>query len=76
MAPIVHGLEAEYYGRVTFIYLDASDPATREFQRELGFAVQPEFYLLDGSGTVLNKWFGFQEADVFRSQFNLYPTSD
>ncbi len=76
MAPIVHGLEAEYYGKVAFVYLDASDTATRVFQRELGFAVQPEFYLLDAEGAVLSKWFGFQEADVFRSQFDLSLTSD
>ena len=73
---MVHGLEAEYHGRIAFVFLDASDPATREFQRELGFAVQPEFYLLDERGTVLYKWYGFQEADVFRSQFDLTLISD
>lgn len=70
MAPIVHGLEAEYSGRIGFAFLDADDPATRDFQRTLGFAVQPEFYLLDGEGNVLYKWFGaVQEAD-FRAQFD------
>ena len=50
MAPIVHGLEARYYGKISFYYLDADDPATTEFQRQFGFRVQPEFYLLDGQG--------------------------
>lgn len=69
MAPIVHGLEAEYVGRIQFTYLDADDQATRDFQRSLGFAYQPEFYLLDGAGNVLQKWFGFVSADDFRAVF-------
>jgi thioredoxin-related protein len=69
MAPIVHGLEAEYYGKVQFTYLDADDQATKDFQRSLGLAYHPEFYLLDGAGNVLQKWFGFVSADDFRSVF-------
>lgn len=69
MAPIVHGLEAEYVGRIQFTYLDADDPATKDFQRSLGFAYQPEFYLLDGAGIVLQKWFGYVSADDFRAVF-------
>ena len=53
MAPMVHGLEAKYYGKVKFSYLDASDPNTQDFQRALGFRYQPEFYLLDGQGNLL-----------------------
>lgn len=70
MAPIVHGLEAEYFGRINFVYLDAGDRATAEFQRSLGFAVQPEFYLLDGEGMVLKKWFGYVRAEDFRAVFD------
>jgi len=72
MAPIVHGLEAEYFGKVKFSYLDADDQATIEFQHSLGFAYQPEFYLLDGSGDVLQKWFGAVKADDFRAAFSKY----
>lgn len=70
MAPIVHGLEAEYFGRINFVFLDAGDPATRDFQRTLGFAVQPEFYLLDGEGNVLHRWYGSVADYDFRQQFN------
>ena len=35
MAPMVHGLEAKYYGRIKFTYLDAGNPQTRKFQRDL-----------------------------------------
>ena len=72
MAPMVHGLEAEYYGKVKFNYLDADDPRTDTFQRTLGFVYQPEFYLLDANGNVLKKLVGFVSADDFRSLFNEY----
>ncbi len=52
MAPMVHGLEAEYFGRIKFTYLDADDPNTRDFQQALGFYYQPEVYFLDPAGSV------------------------
>jgi hypothetical protein len=65
MAPMVHGLEAKYFGRIAFSYLDADDPRTDGFQRALGFYYQPELYLLDANGNVLKKWVGYvQEADL------------
>lgn len=72
MAPMVHGLEAEYYGRVKFSYLDADDPLTESFQRTLGFVYQPEFYLLDADGNVLKKLIGFKSENDFRSLFDEY----
>lgn len=70
MAPMVHGLEAEYSGKIHFVYLDADDPGTREFQRALGFRYQPEFYLLDGTGLILHKWVGLVSADQFEAEFS------
>lgn len=72
MAPMVHGLEAQYDGRIRFTYLDADDANTREFQRALGFNYQPEFYLLDGDGNVLKKWVGFVPQEEFESVFAQY----
>jgi len=72
MAPMVHGLEAEYFGKVKFSYLDADDPDTDVFQRTLGFAYQPEFYILDASGNVLKKMIGFVSEEEFRSTLNSY----
>jgi len=66
----VHGLEAEYFGKVDFYFLDADDPATQEFQRQLGFNYQPEFYLLDSSGNVIKKWIGYVSADDLRAEFD------
>ena len=69
MAPMVHGLEAEYFGKVKFSYLDAGDPNTDAFQRTLGFNYQPEFYLLDANGNVLKKFIGFVSKDEFVAEF-------
>ena len=71
MAPVVHGLEAEYYGKINFAFLDAGDPATDQFKSEFGFRVQPEFYLVDGQGQVIKKWFGYVAEDEFRAEFQI-----
>jgi hypothetical protein len=72
MAPMVHGLEAEYSGKIKFSYLDADDPNTDAFQRALGFAYQPEFYLLDANGNVLKKFIGFVSQEDFTAEFAKY----
>jgi thioredoxin-related protein len=72
MAPMVHGLEAKYYGKIKFTYLDADDPRTRDFQRTLGFVYQPEIYLLDGNGNLLQKWVGYTSQEEFEAVFAQY----
>ncbi len=72
MAPMVHGLEAEYFGRIKFLFLDADDPRTDAFQRTLGFYYQPELYLLDANGNILKKFVGFTSEDQLRSAFDQY----
>jgi len=69
MAPMVHGLEAKYYGKIKFTYLDADDSRTRGFQQALGFYYQPEVYLLDANGSVLKKWVGYTTAEQFEDVF-------
>ncbi|NJC98499.1 MAG: hypothetical protein FIB03_19560 [Anaerolineae bacterium] len=69
MAPMVHGLEAKYFGRINFVYLDADDIGTEPFQRALGFYYQPEVYLLDGDGNVLKKWVGYTTEAQFEEEF-------
>jgi len=69
---MVHGLEAKYFGRIRFTYLDADDVNTRAFQQQLGFYYQPEVYLLDGDGNVLQKWVGFTSEDEFEAVFAQY----
>jgi hypothetical protein len=69
MAPMVHGLEAKYSGRIRFAYLDADDPQTLDIQHSLGFYYQPELYLLDGSGKVLEKWVGYTSQEDLETAF-------
>ncbi len=63
MAPIVHGLEAKYHDQITFAFLDIDDSANNEFKATLGYFVQPDFFLLDGQGNVLQRWTGRVSAE-------------
>lgn len=70
MAPIVHGLESEYYGRINFVYLDIDDPANGDLLSFLGYRYQPHFFLVDGEGTVLIQWLGPVSAADFKIAFD------
>jgi hypothetical protein len=72
MAPIVHGLESEYSGRVNFVYLDVDDPSNSDFMKRLGFRYQPQFVLIDGEGKILQQWLGPVPAEDFRTAFDTY----
>ena len=72
MAPMVHGLEAKYFGRIKFNYLEISNPLNADFIKYLGFQYRPSFYLLDGNGKVLNQWIGQQTQNQFESIFVSY----
>jgi len=69
MAPIVHGLEAEYSDRMVFSYLDIDDPATEDLKSQLNYRVQPHFILLDADGNVLQQWVGSVTEEDFRAAF-------
>ena len=71
MKPIVHGLEAEYHTQIRFTYLDVDDAATSAFKQALGYRYQPEFYLLDGAGNVMQKWVGPVTREQFLGGFDL-----
>jgi len=65
MRSIVHGLEDKYGAKIDFVYLDIDDPATAEAKRKLGYRVQPDFYLLDANGKIIQRWVGSVEAKTF-----------
>jgi thioredoxin-like negative regulator of GroEL len=69
MKPVVHGLEAKYAGQIDFIYLDIDDPANDAAKDQLGFRVQPQFFLLDADGTVVQEWLGPVDAEKFEAVF-------
>ena len=72
MAPIVHGLEVDYFGTIKFLYLDIDDPENSYYLKELGFRYQPQFILLDGEGNILQQWLGPVSAADFRVAFDSY----
>ncbi|NOY98661.1 MAG: hypothetical protein GXP40_05590 [Chloroflexi bacterium] len=69
MAPVVHGLEAKYYGRIDFVYLDIDDPRNDALKKQFGFQYQPMFVLVDGDGTALKTWLGYVPAEDFETAF-------
>jgi thioredoxin-like negative regulator of GroEL len=69
---MVHGLEAKYFGQIIFSYIDADDRRTFDIQRALGFRSQPELYLLDAAGNVLQKFVGFTSQEQLESAFTQY----
>jgi thioredoxin-related protein len=71
----VHGLEAEYWGKVDFVYLDREDSANREVVRRYGIAGQPVFILIEPNGEVVQNWFGNVNPDVLREAMNTYLAS-
>lgn len=53
MAPVVHGLEKQYEGRVDFVYLDVSDPRNKTATTRLGFKSTPHFFFLRPDGVTV-----------------------
>jgi len=72
MAPIVHGLEAEFSGQINFVYLDIDDSDNEQYLKELNFRYQPHFLMLDGDGEIIQQWLGPVTAEQFREAFNSY----
>ena len=67
MRPIVHGLEDKYAAKIDFVYLDIDDPTSGAAKRKLGYRVQPDLYLLDANGNIVQRWIGFVEAKTLEA---------
>jgi thioredoxin-like negative regulator of GroEL len=63
MAPVVHGLERQYRGRVDFLYLYVGDPRNAEAKRRLGFVATPHFVFLRADGTPVRQMQGAVPRD-------------
>ena len=70
MAPIVHGLEAEYDDRMNFVYLDIDDPANDPFKEALLYRLQPHIFLLDENGKIIKHWLGYVKEQDLRAAIN------
>lgn len=58
----MHGLEDKYSDKLDFVYLDIDEAGTEPIKRKLGYRVQPDFFLIDASGQVIQRWIGSIDA--------------
>lgn len=69
MAPVVHGLESQYFGQIDFTFLDIEDTQNADLMQQFGFRYQPMFVLVNGSGVVAKTWFGAVSESDFEAEF-------
>jgi thioredoxin-like negative regulator of GroEL len=67
MAPVVHGLEEQYRGRVDFIYLNVADPRNEGAKARYGFTSTPHFFFLRADGQPVQSMQGVVDADSVRA---------
>ena len=72
---MVHGLEAEYWGQVHFIYLDREARANKEVTQEFQVVGQPVFFFLAPDGTIIQRWSGYVTEGMLREAFDSYLSS-
>lgn len=66
---MVHRLEAEYWGKVDFVYLDREAPMNADIVRQFGISYQPVFILVDADGNEITRWTVLDEGG-FRQQLD------
>ena len=66
MAPVVHGLEREYEGRIDFLYLNVADARNDSAERALGFTITPHFFFRRADGSTVHSIQGVVPEDVLR----------
>lgn len=70
----MHGLEAEYWGTVDFVYLDREAPGNAEVVERFGIRYQPVFVLLAPDGSEVTRWTVLSEEDM-RAELDVYLAS-
>lgn len=66
MSPIVNRLENEFAGEITVQRLDVNQPENAEIQQAYNLRGHPTFAVLNGSGEVVNRYFGVVDEIVLR----------
>ena len=67
MAPVVHGLEKEYEGRIDFLYLNVAETRNDSAKPAYGFRATPHLFLLSLDGAVHYSMQGLVSADSLKS---------
>jgi thioredoxin-like negative regulator of GroEL len=66
MAPVVHGLEKQYQGRIDFLYLNVAETRNDSAERALGFRATPHFFFLRADGSPVGVMQGVVSVDSLR----------
>jgi hypothetical protein len=66
MAPVVHGLEQEYSGRIDFLYLNIVETRNDSARSALGFGSTPHFFFLRSNGSTIGVMQGVVPGDSVR----------
>ena len=66
MAPVVHGLDQQYKGRIDFLYLNIADSVNAGAMRALGFKATPHFFFVRANGQPVRHMRGVLPADSLR----------
>ncbi len=72
---MVHGLEAEYWGQVDFVYIDREAVDNQAVTERFGIRSQPILVLLDPDGSELERWFGYVSEEELRAGLDGYLAS-
>ena len=67
MAPVVHGLEQEYAGRVDFLYLNVAEERNASAESTYGFTSTPHFFFLRADGSPVRNIQGVVPANTLKS---------
>lgn len=70
--PMVHRLEAEFWGEIDFVYLDQYDEANRDVLSQYGVRGRPTFILIEPDGTAVTRWFGAISKEEIRAILTEY----
>lgn len=68
----MHGLEAEYWGRIDFVYLDREAAPNAAVVERFGITYQPVFILTDAEGNEVDRWFGALSPEDFREKLDSF----
>jgi thioredoxin-like negative regulator of GroEL len=75
MAPVVHGLETQYEGRIDFLYLNVAEARNDSAERALGFRSTPHFFFLRADGSTADTAQGVIPADSLRMRLDRLLTA-
>lgn len=71
MMPIVNGLEGEFGTQINVVRLNAAESENVALQNKYGLRGHPSFAVLDGGGSVVERYFGPQSEEVLRAAIEL-----